>query len=402
MFLSNSVHTNPIIAQIRLNLSRIKTILTWIVTGQLRKHYIDRFNPWLVRRFARHNRFNPQNFAPADGYRIEAVGFLFIGRISILRAKQFGRFGNAIYQLLNVVLIARYIGVTRVQIFPFVGGPPPGTYVLDGISIEIGEFEPAVVPTLTGEFWNNDQFPEALVSYAADAPLRAIDRVVKPLLAHLQAFAPEADPQSVVLHFRSGDIFTGRLLFPWYLQPPAAYYVMAALHARATYGVTRAILVYQDTANPCIAAAEDALIAAGMQVTRQSSSLMADIGTLFGATHLVSSFSTLCEALAMGSTTLRSCYAFRQFESQRHLYMQRPSWVMQAMRAHGVAMWRIQDSARDFIHPLSWDRSEAQHRTLVEFPITSLSLDTPADDADDAVFAEYHQINWKENVYREF
>ena len=85
------------------------------------------------------------------------------------------------------------------------------------------------------------------------------------------------------MHFRGGDIFLPGGTHPWYVQPPASFYVKALKFAMAELGVTSAHLVFQDRTNPCVGIVENYLATQGVAFISQSSSLLEDVATLLGA-----------------------------------------------------------------------------------------------------------------------
>jgi hypothetical protein len=342
-----------------------------------------------LRRFADRHGFDTELLAGHDRYAIVNAGASFDGHVDVIRLTEHGRFGNIFYQVLHAVLLARQIGATTVALFPFAGGPAVGRHVIDGLTFEVGLPPAAGMPALVGHFFNSYVFESALAGVPTDLLLGVVDRVMRPLFGHLGDAAPPGDADTVVLNMRGGDVFADPVASNWYVQPPASYYIRAALFAREAHGVTRVILVSEDDRNPAMGLTAAALEQAGLQVRRQSASFAEDAGLMINAAHLVSPFGTLCEALGMVSTRLRSYTAFRQFESHRHLHMRRPSVPLVVLRAHGVTVIRILDRSLNYTSPLTWTRDDHQMEMLRRFPIDRLHLDIPDDDNDDACFATF-------------
>jgi hypothetical protein len=342
-----------------------------------------------LRLFAERNGFAVELLSGNDPYWIEGADAAFDGRVEVIRLTEHGRFGNIFYQILHAVLLARQLGVATVALFPFTGGPPVGRHLVDGLTFDVGPASRSAAPTLVGHFFNSYVFQSALTGYRAEALMAAVDRVMRPLFAHLSSDGQAGDLDTAVLNLRGGDVFAGRELPGWYVQPPVSYYIRAALFAREAHGVSKVVIVSEDDRNPAVGIAAQALEHAGMAVSRHSVGFAEDIRLLLNASHLVTPFGTLCEALGMLSTHLRSYTAFRQFESHRHLHMRRASMPLSVLRAHGVTPVRIIDRGLSYIPLLSWDRSEEQLDLLRRFPMDRLHVDIPDDDADDACFAAF-------------
>jgi hypothetical protein len=317
-----------------------------------------------------------------DRYAIEVPDRAFDGRIGAIRLTENGRFGNVFYQLLHAVLLARHLSCLTVELFPFEGGPPEGSREIAGLTFVCSRIHNTSRPTLVGHFFNSYVFQSALTGFDPNMVVEIVDTVLRPLFCHLPAHNPQ-DGAAMVMNFRGGDIFRGDPVPEWYLQPPASYYTKAALFARERLGVERITIVAEDRCNPALAVTEAALHQNGFAVTFQSSSLETDIGVMLSARSLVSPFSTLCEALAMLSTSLQTYFAFRQFESHRHLHIRRPALLTRVLKAHGVRPVRIIDRMRDYIPPLSWRRTDAQIRMMRDFPVECLDVQDLTENPDE-------------------
>jgi hypothetical protein len=176
------------------------------------------------------------------------------------------------------------------------------------------------------------------------------------------------------MSFRGGDVFAGDPPNPWYVQPPASYYMQAVAMARAELGVQRVTLVYEDRSNPAVAIVEDRLAADGVPFTRQSASLIEDLGCLAGARHLVVPHSTLGEAAALLSDHIETYVGFRSFESHAHLHQRPQPLLLGVLRQKGVRAVLIADTADDYIPARSWDASPAQRAMIGTYPMANLRL----------------------------
>jgi hypothetical protein len=311
-------------------------------------------------------------------YHLTGAGADFDGRIRAIQLVRDGRFGNALYQTLHAILLARRHAWQSIALFPFEGGPDRPITRVAGIDFHRpdlpgGECPPG--PVLHGQFLYAPRFGEDLVAVPGPTVHAAAREVLRPLFRHLVDRAADLDPTTLVMHFRAGDIFLVTGVHPFYVQPPASYYLAAAAHARRHLAVRAVRLVTEDRANPAIDIVETELRRQGIDVTVQSSSFLEDLACLLGATHLVAPYGTLCEIVALLSERLRSYTAFRNFESHHDFQQRRTPFLRGALHEAGIRCIRISDPAHDYIPPDAWERTEAQMEQIRNFPIERLAVE---------------------------
>jgi hypothetical protein len=318
----------------------------------------------------------------ADGiqhrYHVTGAGADFDGRIRSVQLVQDGRFGNALYQILHAILLARRHGWHSIALFPFEGGPDQPVTRAGGLTflrpdLPGGGLPPG--PVLHGQFLYAPRFGGDLVAVPGHDVSAAVAEVLRPLFRPLVEQAAAVDPATLVMHFRAGDIFLVTGVHPFYVQPPASYYLAAVAHARRAFAITSVRLVTQDRANPAIDIVEDTLRRQGIGVTVQSSSFAEDLACLLGATHLVAPYGTFCEIVGLLSTRLRSYTAFRQFESHHDFQCRRVPFLRGALHQAGIRCIRISDPAHDYIPPNAWERTDAQMEQIRSFPIERLAVE---------------------------
>ena len=325
-------------------------------------------------RFCQYYGFNPAFLSGDDPYVIQGAGENFAGPIAAIRLTEKGRFGNIVWQIFHAALLARQLGIPLIELFPFRGGPLGGQYGADGLRFRYAAEAVPRHPTLVGHFFNSYPFQSALTGFPISLATKTADQDLRLLFGHLLgAVAPR--PATLVVNMRGGDVFRGPTLPAWYLQPPASYYICAALHSRRRASVERVLIISEDRSNLALPGVETALRAAGFGVDFQSASFEEDLGELLRAEHLVSPNGTLCEAVAMLSKNLRTYYAFRQFESHRHQHPRRPAVLVKLLQGHGVRTIRIADPARDYTAPRSWNGDHAQIANMRNFPIERLAVE---------------------------
>jgi hypothetical protein len=318
--------------------------------------------------------------APAHYYEIEGTDENFDGTLHALRLMAVGRFGNRVWQMLNIVLIARHLGVRQVW-FDDVGSMGDFPAEIEGIAFARTPQPKRTVPTLAGIFFTANGFEPLLTPFDAVFAEETLRLFVQPFFRHFQPkesspATAAIGPDVLVMQFRGGDIFPapGVGVGRPYVMPPVAFYLQAVAFATARLGVRRVHLVHEDRANPALGAVEDALKSRGVELTSQSRTLEEDVATLLSAAHLAGPFGTFCEGIAMVSTRLRSLFSFRQTES--HMYLvRRPYSVMQAvLQVRGVRLLVGTDTAPGYIPPLCWDSSLAQRALMLSWPEHDIAI----------------------------
>ena len=367
--------------------SRSRKLIWWTVTLRLTQELRRWRADQKLAQFAARYGFDHGTLSGSRNFHIEA-GTGFHGKVDVLRVTEVGRFGNIVLQLLHAITLARHIGVRKIEIFPFIGGPPEGLYDVGGLEVEVGEKKKSHQPTLVGPFCHSSDFGTVLRGDLLAGATDVIAQVLRPLLIHLLEPIRELPVDQIVINLRGGDIFDGPVIYSWYVQPPASFYVEAAINARQMFGICRVTLVAQDRLNPALNVTIRRLTEEGFDVTFQCEGFLADLRLIMQARHLVAPFGTFCEAIAMLSTSLRSYTAFRQFESHRHEHFGRDCLLLQVLREHGVVPIRIKDFAHDYIPPLHWNRTASQIKLMRDFPSDHLTVDLPQDNADDFCFAQ--------------
>jgi hypothetical protein len=278
-----------------------------------------------------------------------------------LRVSKWKRFGNAVRQLRNVFFVAEAYNVKRIdfpsphdffsgaEIGPFrlswSGAPPPTGGTAYRFLEPLG---------LEGDFFSIAGL--GLRPSAADQA-RLIARYVRPLVAPpLSEPDPGMRDDDLVMHFRAGDVFrsgTEAPVHPGYGQPPLSYYLGAAAREKAS----RVWIVFEDTGNPAVKAAEAALKAQGIEVRMQSGALGADLSIVMSARCLVGSFGSFCLAAAALSRRTRKLYQFGP--------------PIPALQHLGIAICEGVDIPGDYRRAVTsnnWTASPAQLELMLSYP----------------------------------
>jgi predicted SAM-dependent methyltransferase len=300
----------------------------------------------------------------------------FDGRAAVLRiARRYGELGNNFYQLLHAVVIARNLGCVELQIPKMQGVAEEFPINTNCIRITSTPTSPDSRPTLVGVFFA----PYGFERFFRGADLAFIEESmllsVRPLYEHILSKVRPLAPDLLCMHFRGGDVFrAGGKVHPWYVQPPASYYISAFEYARERLGVVGVQLVFQDRANPAVGVLEQYLSDRGVPFVLQSGDLATDLRCLSGAHHLVAPYGTFCEAIAMMSEHCRSYFGFRSFASQYDMTGLLQSRVDGMLRHRGVRTILVENPDQTYTQPRTWKASTEQLDLICAFPGNRLRI----------------------------
>ena len=125
----------------------------------------------------------------------------------------------------------------------------------------------------------------------------------------------------------------------------------------------RVWLVFEDRANPCVGAVEEALRARGVRVETQSSDLRADLRLLLSAKRLVGGIGSFCVAVAALSTRLQKLYLF---EKSAAVLRQLDIDVVRAVDRSG--------NYRRHILSENWAASREQLALMLSYPVEDIEF----------------------------
>ena len=298
------------------------------------------------------------------------------GRItSVYVPGPFGRFGNNFYQIANAVIVADRLDAPEVQLPPFQLSPACHTVPTGAILLTNRQADQAGRATLSGHFYA----PFGLEALFADMPTARMVEIVRPIARtyykELIDKAAAEKRRTIAAHFRGGDIYDVSIpAHPWYVQPPAAFYIFAIAHARRSNAYDEVRLVIEDLSNPAIAEVRRFLEDENIPHAIEQRSLEEDVVSLLSATCIVASSSTLPEATAIMSDHLRSVYGFRTLASQTDFRPFFQSRVEAAINCLGVKGFIVDDSSCMYTPQKSWSNSAAQRERVIDFPVGNLRI----------------------------
>jgi FkbH-like protein len=312
--------------------------------------------------------------------RIKAIpGREFRGDISVIRVgRHYGRFGNVFYQLLNAFIIARRIDCRKLEIPEFLWGDelPELPLMLEAVTVT-GWSDVQDEPTLMGCLFAPTGFEPLFSDLGSHFTADTVQRYLRPFYENLRAGVQPLGSNVLAMHFRGGDIFTPREdghIHAWYVQPPASYYIAALEYAQRHLGVDRVCLVFEDRSNPAMDCVEREMAARGIACQTQSADWLTDLRFLLGASHIVQSYGTFCEAIAMLSTSCVTYFGFRRLSSAHDVDGFPQSRVDEVLRAQGVRTILIDDTHDRYIPRRQWTASKEQLDLIRTFPQNLLQL----------------------------
>lgn len=279
-------------------------------------------------------------------------------RLSNLRLTKWLKFGNAVEQLHHLFHLAKTYNVRRIIL------PPSEVFQ----ARELDEFEVTTATEQSAEFGVGlAGLFYYLEPFCVERPTESLvgnaRRYVRPLLSDaLQESDPRVGKDDLVLHFRAGDIFQRPVAH--YGQPPLAYYLATIAREKPS----RAWLVFEDSANPCIQAVEGWLRQRGLEVMIQSGSLEEDLRVLFSASRLVIGQGTFGSSVAMLSSHLRRLYSFK-------------SELWDDLRLPNVEMIQAIDIGGAYTKALlskNWKASPEQCALMLSYPAEALRFERTA------------------------
>lgn len=273
-----------------------------------------------------------------------------------LRLVRYGRYANNLLQAANAIALARAIGWRWVQLCEIDFLRSFESLEIDGVTLlHPGAPPPADARFLCGPFFRRADFGPWVRKRKDPEMLAIISGTVRHLL---QLPVAETPDDQLVIHIRSGDVFK---VAPnkRYGQPPLAFYTRIIETLREAGEIASVCVVFENMANPCVAALVDYLDRTDMPYRLQSGSFAEDAAVIFGARRLVLGVGTFGPGVAATSDRLREVYAFRQTGFSKLPRLER--------------VWLVEAGA-DYIPPEGWTGSDAQRAMMLSYPDDQLEL----------------------------
>lgn len=301
----------------------------------------------------RATRYSEVEYLPGEPSRIDALHVI-----------KFGRFGNIMVCLVNALAVAEHMGIDRIyvnteKLDPGVIDLARATGSIRILSDELPERQRAAV--LAGSFFQVDAFPDVKATLTSQRRREIAQRYLVPLLCDAIAQRPSLTSADVVVHFRSGDIFTG-ISAPSYRQPPLSYYKMAVEESRRL-GARTAWVVFEDRQNPTIEPFLEHCRGLGLEVRLPESSFVQDLGYMVTARLLICPRSTLAEAVMLLARDLQRMWVFEEAE------------VVSIAADLDIECRHVRDSRGDYMQIRSWQNTPEQRAQMIDYPRDALTVE---------------------------
>ena len=295
-------------------------------------------------------------------------------KVSALKLRRFGRFGNNFHQLLNAAVLAKALELRDIvldrEMLPAALPKETigGLRFLDGDNADFGR-------ALCGHFYFIAPFARVFAKASLDTICDTLTNTIQPLYSDLlNRVDPPSIRRSMHFHFRGGDVFNDNPSQGAYAQPPLAFYKAALSHAIAQFGVEVAVIVYEDKKNPCVAAFMEFLSALSFPYSERSGALTGDLLELLSARIICYGFGTFAESILCISQHAKVAYAFREIEAFAGENKPDRCGIKEILLRKGLILHVVKDSAGAYIAKHSWINSLEQRELLLSYPHQALEI----------------------------
>ncbi|KAA0122571.1 coagulation factor 5 8 type domain-containing protein [Methylobacterium sp. P1-11] len=278
-----------------------------------------------------------------------------------------GAFGNCLVQYIIAVSIAKALNLKYIKV-PKVDRSKV-IFLTERLTCDGITFIPPDEPLppdgyfLSGLYFDPTQF-ERVTGLQEPTDSRAIvQNVIRPLFNGLpKTFPPKPDDQ-LLIHIRSGDIFS-TWVDPHYPQPPFAFYRMVIDRLLAEGRIRSVKLVFENRLNPVIAEVETYAERCGLAVEIQSESLISDVAALVDGRYLVFGLGTFGPAICHLSERVEQVFYFAS------------NWPQgfQSIPTIGKVV-EVRDLEGRYMKVGEWQNTDAQRRTMIDYPAEALAFD---------------------------
>ncbi|RUP21628.1 coagulation factor 5 8 type domain-containing protein [Methylobacterium sp.] len=277
-----------------------------------------------------------------------------------------GAFGNCLIQLLLAIGIARnlnlkYIKLPAADRSEVIGLTGPLT--CGGLTFIPGsEPLPEAGAFLSGMYF--DLGIQQLAGTLGPDETRDIVRTcIRPLFNRLPTEIPAKPDDELLIHIRSGDIFS-TWVAPTYPQPPLAFYQMVIRRLLAEGRITRIKMVFENRLNPVIPVLEAWIAEIGVPLTTQSGTLIDDVAALMNGRYLVFGLGTFGPGVCQLSEHVEQVFYFASGWPQHFKSIPTIGRVVEVL-----------DVAGGYTKVGEWDNSLERRALMLEYPAEKLAFD---------------------------
>lgn len=277
-----------------------------------------------------------------------------------------GAFGNCLIQLLLAIGIARnlnlkYIKLPAADRSEVIGLTGPLT--CGGLTFIPGsEPLPPDGAFLSGMYF--DLGIQRLAGALGPEETRDIVRsCIRPLFSRLPHDIPAKPDDELLIHIRSGDIFS-TWVAPTYPQPPLAFYQMVIRRLLAEGRIRRIRMVFENRLNPVIPVLEAWIAELGVPLTTQSGTLIDDVAALMNGRYLVFGLGTFGPGVCQLSDRIEQVFYFASGWPQHFKSITTIERVVEVL-----------DVADGYTKVGEWDNSPERRQLMLDYPAENLAFD---------------------------
>ncbi|MCJ2141134.1 discoidin domain-containing protein [Methylobacterium sp. E-066] len=283
---------------------------------------------------------------------------------------QNGAFGNCLIQYIIALSVAKALNLKYVAVPKF--DRSKVIFLTERLTRDGVTFLPPDEPLptdgyfLSGLFFDPTQF-QRQVSLDEPPDSRAIIQgMIRPLFNGLPATFPAKPDDQLLIHIRSGDIFS-TWVDPHYPQPPFAFYRMVIDRLLGEGRIRSVKLVFENRLNPVIAEVEAYASRLGLPVETQSESLIADVAALVNGRYLVFGLGTFGPGICHLSERVEQVFYFASNWPQIFRGIPTIDKVIE-----------VRDLEERYIKVGEWQNTDAQRRMMIDYPAEALAFDDVA------------------------
>ncbi|MEE7503766.1 coagulation factor 5 8 type domain-containing protein [Methylobacterium mesophilicum] len=277
-----------------------------------------------------------------------------------------GAFGNCLIQLLLAIGIARnlnlkYIKLPAADRSEVIGLTGPLT--CGGLTFIPGsEPLPEAGLFLSGMYFDLG-IQQLAGSLGPDETRDIVRTCIRPLFNRLPAEIPAKPDDELLIHIRSGDIFS-TWVAPTYPQPPLAFYQMVIRRLLAEGRIARIKMVFENRLNPVIPVLEAWIAEIGVPLTTQSGTLIDDVAALMNGRYLVFGLGTFGPGVCQLSEHVEQVYYFASGWPQHFKSIPTIGRVVEVL-----------DLAGGYTKVGEWDNSPERRALMLAYPAENLAFD---------------------------
>ncbi len=224
-------------------------------------------------------------------------------KINHIKISKSLRFSNSLIQLCNVFLIGKGLGVKRIYI------PDGFWYLNDNVTIDGIEFlkYKKRITKIKGVYLEGIFFYLHTLIPLVGKQLPSKQDLISRFKQHLSIKKSIRD-YDIVIHIRSGDVFSKGGANPYYGQPPLSYY----LKILKSFHFNEVAIVFENNANPVIKELIKIVSPMCKTLDIYSGTLEEDLGVLLNAKNIIASVGTFLEGVVAISDRIENLFVFNR------------------------------------------------------------------------------------------